>query len=87
MITIFATTSILGKRKSRGGGNVESKTYQGDTPLHCASRNGQLDVVKASVSGGADILAANNGERLPIHEAVRRQQSEVSKYLLQHSLW
>jgi ankyrin repeat protein len=79
-----ATTSILGKRKSRTGANIEAKDSKGNTPLHFASLNGHLTVVKALVCGGANILAANNAGRLPIHFAVVERKSAVIKYLLQH---
>jgi ankyrin repeat protein len=78
-----ATTSILGKRKSRAGANTEAKDRFGDTPLHFASIFGRLPVVKALLSGGANILAAINNGRLPVHEAVRKRKSAVAKYLLQ----
>jgi hypothetical protein len=79
------TTSILGKRKSRGA-NIEAKNRDGDTPLHCASRSGHLPVVMALVSGDADILAANDDrmKRLLIQQAAHWRKSAVSKYLLQH---
>jgi ankyrin repeat protein len=77
-----ATTS-LGKWKSRGA-NTEAKTggRDGDTPLHLASWGGHLAIVKALLNGGADILAANNTGKLPIHLAVIEGKSDVSKYLL-----
>jgi ankyrin repeat protein len=78
------STSILGKRKSRAGANIEAKTNQGNTPLHFASGQGHLVVVKALLSGGADILAANIAGRLPIHIAVDKGKSKVAKCLLQH---
>jgi ankyrin repeat protein len=78
-----ATTSILGKRKSRGA-DTEAKDCEGDTPLHDASSRGHLSVVKALMSGGADILAINDQGELPIYQAVRERHSEVAKYLLQH---
>jgi ankyrin repeat protein len=80
-----ATTSIIGKRKSRVGANTDAKTNEGDTPLHFAILNGHLPVVKALVSSGANILATANQESLPIHLAVSRGHSAVAKYLLQHS--
>jgi ankyrin repeat protein len=67
------------------GADVEAKDNEdGDTPLHSASVGGYLPVVKALVSGGANILAANNDGELPIHCAVMCRKSEVSKYLLQN---
>jgi ankyrin repeat protein len=77
------STSILGKRKSRAGANIEAKTNQGNTPLHFASGQGHLPVVKALLSSGANLLAANNKGRLPVHYAVDLRKSEVTKYLLQ----
>jgi ankyrin repeat protein len=77
-----ATTSILGKRKSRGA-NIEAKDYDGDTPLHKASWSGHLPVVKALRSCGANILARNNDGELPIHDAVSGGNTAVAKYLLQ----
>jgi ankyrin repeat protein len=77
------TTTILGKRKSRAGANTEAKDKDGNTPLHFASRKGYLPVVEALLSVSADILAANNEGRLPVHEAVRFRRPEVAKYLLQ----
>jgi ankyrin repeat protein len=78
------TTIILGKRKSRGGADVDAKDRNGDSPLHCASWNGHVLVVKALLSGGADICAVNNSGRLPVHYAVIAGDSAVSKCLLQH---
>jgi ankyrin repeat protein len=78
-----ATSTILGKRTSRGGANIEAKTNEGDTPLHFACFKGRLAIVKALVSGGANICAANDDGHLPIHRAIHYRNSEVAKYLLQ----
>jgi ankyrin repeat protein len=79
-----APTSILGKRKSRGGANIEAKDDNGDTPLHIASWKGHLAIVKALLAVGADILAANIKGQLAIHRAVGTGKSAVVKCLLQH---
>jgi ankyrin repeat protein len=55
----------------------------GVTPLHRAIRRNHLVIVKALVSGGANILAADNAGHLPIHEAVFNGNSAIAKYLLQ----
>jgi ankyrin repeat protein len=78
-----ATTSILGKRKSRRGANIEAKDNKGNTPLHLASMEDCVPVVKALLSGGANILAANDAGLLPIDQAVRRRRLAVIKYLIQ----
>jgi ankyrin repeat protein len=77
------TNSVLGKRKSRAGANMEAKDNRGDTPLHIAILSGHLAIVKALVRGGANILAANNRGRLPVYAAVIRGKSEVAKYMFQ----
>jgi ankyrin repeat protein len=77
------TTTILGKRKSHGGVDIQAKNNAGCTPLHYASKQGHLAIVQALRCGGADILAANNEGQFPIHYAVNERKSEVAKYLLQ----
>jgi ankyrin repeat protein len=79
----IGTTTILGKRKSRGGADTEAKNNQGNTPLHIAIIYNHLPVVKALLSGGADILAANNDGLFPINYAVSYGNSEMRKYLFQ----
>jgi ankyrin repeat protein len=76
------TTSILGKRKSRGA-DIEAKGKGGNTPLHFASWGGNLAVVNTLLSGSANILAASIDGELPNPMAVRFGNSEVTKYLLQ----
>jgi ankyrin repeat protein len=64
-----ATTTILGKRKTRGA-DIEAKNIYGDTPLHFASGGGHLPAVKALLAVGANFLAANNQGEIPINYAV-----------------
>jgi ankyrin repeat protein len=80
-----AATSILGKRKNRRGADTEAKSNERSTPLHCASLRGHLPVVKAFLSGGANLLTANNYGQRHIDKATRRGgNSEVVKCLLGH---
>jgi ankyrin repeat protein len=81
--SLGATTSLLGKHKSRGA-NAEAQNIYGNTPLHFASVEGHVAIVQALLRGGANILTANNQGKTPIHKAVSRGNSEASKYLLQH---
>jgi ankyrin repeat protein len=78
------TTSILGKRKSRGGADIGAKDDEGDTPLHSASVRDHLPIVKALLVFGADCRASNTYGQLPIDNAVNREHAEVAKCLLQH---
>jgi ankyrin repeat protein len=64
-----ATTTILGKRKTRGA-DIEAKNIYGDTPLHAAAAMGHVHVVKALLAVGANFLAANNQGEIPINFAV-----------------
>jgi ankyrin repeat protein len=77
-----ASTSILGKRKSQRA-NMEAKNNKGNTPLHLASCTAHVEIVQALLSGGANALAVNNQERLPINFAVTYGSSAVAKCLFQ----
>jgi ankyrin repeat protein len=76
------TATFEGKRRTHGA-DVHSKDNERSTHMYYASREGHFSIVKALVSGGADIRATNNHGRFPIHLAVRRLQPAVAKYLLQ----
>jgi ankyrin repeat protein len=78
------TTTILDKRKSRGGADIDAKDYCGNTPLHYASLYNHVPIVKALLAAGADCRVANNDGQLPIHRAMSGRKSEASKHLLQH---
>jgi ankyrin repeat protein len=77
------TTTILDKRKSLAGANIEAKDMYGDTPLHLASRQDSLAIVKALLNDGADILAVNGRGELPLHYAVIVGNPRIAKCLLQ----
>jgi ankyrin repeat protein len=53
------TNTILGKRKSREA-DIEAQDSYGNTPLHDASQNGHLPVVKALLTVGVDILVVSS---------------------------
>jgi ankyrin repeat protein len=75
--------ATTGKRKSRGGVDINAKDSKDDTPLHWASMSNHCIVVKVLLSGGANILAPNKIGQLPIHMAVSKGNSAVSKSLLE----
>jgi ankyrin repeat protein len=66
---------ILDKPKSRGA-DIEAKDNEGNTSLHIACLFNRLPVVKALLSGGANILAANNNGLLLIDCAVSEKNQQ-----------
>jgi hypothetical protein len=62
------------------GAAIEAKDNRGNTPLHIASLNDHPDIVKALLSGGANILAVNNAGRPPIHKTMRGEE-QTEKWL------
>ncbi|GLC38176.1 hypothetical protein PLESTB_001091400 [Pleodorina starrii] len=47
------------------GLNPNTANKEGDSPLHVAARTGHLEVCRALVDGGADVLKRNNKNRTP----------------------
>ncbi|XP_029473099.1 myotrophin isoform X1 [Rhinatrema bivittatum] len=54
----------------------------GDTALIWALKNGDLDVVKEFVAGGADVNKMLDGGRKPLHYAADCGQDEILEFLL-----
>jgi ankyrin repeat protein len=82
---LLSPNDILGKRKSRGA-NTEATDRHGSTPLHLASEGGHLPVVKALLSGGANILAANKQRMLPIYDESQKWPSVYPNSYMQQSV-
>ena len=64
---------------------INAQNDQGNTPLHWASYNGHLAVVKALTSAGADIWIKNAAGHNAIFEAERAEKNDVVRYLLEAS--
>ncbi|KAG2430363.1 hypothetical protein HYH02_013725 [Chlamydomonas schloesseri] len=71
---------------------------EGDTPLHVAARGGHMEVCKALVAGGADVLRRNNKNRTPktqlkLPEAVKEylevaeEEFRAAKEAKKSALW
>ena len=58
--------------------------HSGETPLHTASRNGHLSVVKYLISRGADVNKADNSGYTPLHTASMDGHLPVVEYLMSH---
>ncbi|OQO13988.1 hypothetical protein B0A48_00863 [Cryoendolithus antarcticus] len=64
-------------------GLVNRQNVQGSTPLHWASLNGHLTVVKLLTEAGADMWIKNSAGHLAMFEAERADKGEVVQYLLE----
>lgn len=81
LLTVCVPESTNGKQAERSIVNATNK--EGNTPLHWAAYNGQLEVVKSLVDAGADIWIKNSAGHLAMFEAERAEKSDVVQYLLQ----
>ncbi|RDD34218.1 ankyrin repeat protein [Wolbachia endosymbiont of Cylisticus convexus] len=57
---------------------------QGNTPLHTAAWEGNLEVVKLLLKHGADVHAENFERKTPLHFAAWEGGLKVVKLLLKH---
>ncbi|PRP75700.1 ankyrin repeat protein [Planoprotostelium fungivorum] len=53
-----------------------------ETPLHCAAREGSLDICKALVLNGADVSAKSKTSTTPLHISITCQHPSLTKFLL-----
>ncbi len=66
--------------------DIDIQNNRGNTPLHIATRNGKLDVVKLLVKKGADLCIDNCVQYggTPLHLAARSVNLEVVKFLVKN---
>ncbi|PVU91641.1 hypothetical protein BB559_004048 [Furculomyces boomerangus] len=57
--------------------------YNGRTPLHCASRNGNLQCVKWLVKNGASVHVLDRNGHTPLFDAVTSRRSDIVELLLE----
>lgn len=64
---------------------MNAENSDGETPLHMACRLGHLDCVRVLLKFGADAFASGPlATGLPVHYALKYQQTEVLRTLLEH---
>ena len=68
------------------GANLEAKTRDGLTPLHCAARSGHENVVDAMLQRGAPISAKNKNGLAPLHMASQGDHVDAGRILLHHKV-
>ena len=63
---------------------VEECYARGDTALHHAARNGDLEIVKQLVSSGADVNATTDHNHFPLYCAAGHGHVETTRYLVEN---
>ena len=63
---------------------VEERYARGDTALHHATRNGDLDIVKQLVSSGADVNVVADQGHFPLYCAAGHGHVETTQYLVEN---
>ena len=63
---------------------VQERYARGDTALHHATRNGDLEIVKQLVSSGADVNAMADHGHFPLYCAAGHGHVETTRYLVEN---
>lgn len=61
---------------------INTKNEQGNTALHWAALNGNLEVVEILVKNGGDCKIKNNVNISPIYEAQQRNHEKIAEFFL-----
>lgn len=63
--------------------NINAQNFEGDTALHDAIDQGNLEIVKVLIEQGASLKICNNNDMMPLNFAAHRGQLDIVKYLLE----
>ena len=72
--------SIISKDRTK----IDEKNEHGNTFLHLAADNGNIEVLKYLVSQGANVNVKDNYGRTPLQVAVNKNNLEMVEYLISH---
>lgn len=65
---------------------VNSRTPEGDAPLHVAVRSGNTEMCKKLITVGANLEAKDKDGNSPLHLAVKHKQEAIVSLLLSHGV-
>ena len=63
---------------------VQERYARGDTALHHATRNGDLEIVEQLVDAGADVNVTSDHAHFPLYCAAGHGHVETTQYLVEH---
>ena len=63
---------------------VQERYARGDTALHHATRNGDLEIVEQLVGSGADVNVTSDHGHFPLYCAAGHGHVETTQYLVEH---
>ena len=63
---------------------VQERYARGDTALHHATRNGDLEIVEQLVNSGADVNATTDNNHFPLYCAAGHGHAETTQYLVEN---
>ena len=86
--TVFRGRTQMVDLMLKYGADVYSSGYNGETPLHCAARSSNLDVVKMLIEHGCDPKSTDDLGRVALHSAARSvfNTTYVLRYLVEEKM-
>jgi ankyrin repeat protein len=81
MHTVSSSARVIAEQDA-GRGDVAWRTAFGDSALHCAACEGQLEMARLLLAAGADINARNVNKQTPLGWAVQYKKPEVAALLV-----
>ena len=67
------------------GADINHQDINGETPLHCAARNGRISVIEKLLSLGAKVVR-NNCDEKPVHLALPRKEKQIKALFAEKKL-
>ncbi|VDQ13760.1 unnamed protein product [Trichobilharzia regenti] len=67
----------------QAGAEVNSRTRDGLTPLHCAARAGHTSTVECLLKHGGDVSVKTKNDLTPLHMAAQGDHEQATRLLLE----